>query len=403
MRHCQALQEMVKYREMKISLQPSVLRWARLRALLTVEALAAKFGKKEAEKWEAKIAHWEDAGDLTYSEAEKLAHHTNTAFGYLFLDEPPVEKLPIPDFRTTGSQAVATMSTELLDVIYQSQRRQEWFREHLQETESAKPVFVGSFPPGKSVRLAAESIRKHLAYHPSQCRESTLDAVIREFVDAAEGAGILVVRAGKVGNNTHRLLDPGEFRGFALVDEWAPLVFVNSADTKAAQIFTLAHELAHIWAGQSALSNLDQTYAPEQRVEAFCNEVAAEYLVPMDDLKTRIGGSQKVDADFVRKLRLHYRVSDLVIIRRLHDAGAISKATFRRDYSDKLEEYRKKGKDGGGNFHSNQPGQVGRRFGTALVASTLEGKTLYRDALSLLDMKKESSFKEFARNLDFPV
>lgn len=99
MLHCQAPREMVKYREMKISLQPSVLRWARLRALLTVEALAAKFGKKEAEKWEAKIAHWEDAGDLTYSEAEKLAHHTNTAFGYLFLDEPPVEKLPIPDFR----------------------------------------------------------------------------------------------------------------------------------------------------------------------------------------------------------------------------------------------------------------------------------------------------------------
>jgi hypothetical protein len=80
MRHCHALQEMVKYREMKISLQPSVLRWARLRALLTVEALAAKFGKKEAEKWEAKIAHWEDAGDLTYSEAEKLAHHTNNGF-----------------------------------------------------------------------------------------------------------------------------------------------------------------------------------------------------------------------------------------------------------------------------------------------------------------------------------
>lgn len=157
------------------------------------------------------------------------------------------------------------MGTELLDVIYQSQRRQEWFREPLQETESAKPVFVASFPPGKSVRLAAESIRKHLAYHPSQCRESTLDSVIREFVDAAEVAGILVVRAGKVGNNTHRLLDPGEFRGFALVDEWAPLVFVNSADTKAAQIFPLAHELAHIWAGQSALSNLDQTYAPEHR------------------------------------------------------------------------------------------------------------------------------------------
>lgn len=387
---------------MKISLQPSVLQWARQRARLSVEELAGKYGKKDAERWEEKIGSWEEEGELTYSEAERLAHYTNTAFGYLFLDKAPVEKLPIPDFRTAGSQAVEGMSTELLDVIYQSQRRQDWFREHLQETESGKPAFVGSFPPGRSVTKAAESIRKHLAYHPSQCGESGLDAVIREFVDAAETAGILVVRAGKVGNNTHRLLDPHEFRGFALVDEWAPLVFVNSADTKAAQIFTLAHELAHIWAGQSALSNLEKTYAPEQSVEVFCNAVAAEYLVPMMDLMKRIKGV-RIDADFVRKLRLHYRVSDLVVIRRLHDAGAISKAAFKTNYNDKLEEYKKKKSSGGGNFNNNQPGQVGRRFGTALVASTLEGKTLYRDALSLLDMKKESSFKEFARKLEFPL
>lgn len=395
---------------MKITLQPSVLQWARQRARLSVEELAAKFGKKEFEKWLGKVEIWENEGELTYSEAERLAHHTNTAFGYLFLDRPPVEKLPIPDFRTAGSQAVGGMSTELLDVIYQSQRRQDWFREYLQETEGVKPAFVGSFPPestprkfAESVRKAAESIRRQLAYHPSQCRESGLDAVIREFVDAAEAAGILVVRAGKVGNNTRRLLDPQEFRGFALVDEWAPLVFVNSSDTKAAQIFTLAHELAHIWAGQSALSNLEKTYAPEQRVEAFCNAVAAEYLVPMDDLKRRIEGIEGVDADWVRKLRLHYRVSDLVIIRRLHDAGMISQAAFKKNYNDKLEEYKVMKKSDSGNFHNSQPGQVGRRFGTALVASTLEGRTLYRDALSLLDMKKESSFKELARNLEFPL
>lgn len=388
---------------MTITLQPSVLQWARQRARLDVDALAAKFGRKELKKWTRKIEHWEKEGELTYREAEKLAHHTHTAFGYLFLSQPPVEKLPIPDFRTAGSQSVRGMSTELLDVIYQSQRRQEWFRDHLIETGGEKPSFVSSFPPGKSIVKAAASIRTQLAFHPSQCRESGLDAVIREFVDAAEAAGILVVRAGKVGNNTRRTLDPQEFRGFALVDEYAPLVFINSADTKAAQIFTLAHELAHIWAGQSAISNLDQTYAPEQRVEAWCNAVAADYLVPMADLKTRLTGPSAIDAALVKSLRLHYRVSDLVIIRRLHDAGAISKAAFKRNYNDKLEEYRLAPRSNGGNYHNNQPGQIGRRFGTAVVASTLEGKTLYRDALALLDMKRESSFKEFARNLDFPI
>lgn len=388
---------------MKITLQPSVLQWARQRAQLSVEELAEKWGKKDVEKWVAKVAHWESKGELTFGEAEKLSHHTHTPFGYLFLPNPPIEKLPIPDFRTARSQEVGGMSTELLDVIYQSQRRQDWFREYLQEEGARKLPFVGSFPPGKSVSEAAESIRKHLAYHPSQCRKSDLGSVIREFVDAAEAAGILVVRAGKVGNNTRRLLDPQEFRGFALVDDLAPLVFVNSADTKAAQIFTSAHELAHIWAGQSALSNLEKTYAPKQKVEVFCNAVAAEYLVPMEGLRSRIAGAEKISPELVRKLRLYYRVSDLVIIRRLYDAGAISKAAFKTNYNDKLEEYQSKKSSGGGNFNNNQPQQIGRRFGAAVVSSTLEGKTLYRDAFALLDMKKNSSFKEFARKLEIQM
>ena len=125
---CQPLHKVFHFPGMTITLQPSVLQWARQRARLGVDALAAKFGRKDAEKWTRKIERWEREGELTYSEAEKLAHHTHTAFGYLFLDQPPVEKIPIPDFRTAGSQSVRGMSTELLDVIYQSQRRQEWFR-----------------------------------------------------------------------------------------------------------------------------------------------------------------------------------------------------------------------------------------------------------------------------------
>jgi Zn-dependent peptidase ImmA (M78 family) len=384
---------------MIINLQPSLLKWARERARLTEEELAKGMSISPD-----KVAEWEFEGRLTYKQAEKLAKVTHTAFGYLFLPEPPDERLPIPDFRTVGSTPAGRPSPDLLDVIYQSQRRQEWFREYLIAEENAPLAFVGSMPVGSTIPAVAAAMRRELKFHPSTSREITLDGVLREFSDSAEAAGILVVRAGIVGNNTHRPLDPEEFRGFALVDAHAPLVFVNGADFKAAQIFTMAHELAHVWAGESALSNLENTLVSElQRVEWFCNAVAAEYLVPLEELKAHLkalGGSPE---QVVETLRRHYRVSELVILRRLYDAGALPAAQFKRWYQDRIEAYRKEPKSSGGDFYRNQPNKVGRRFADALVASTLEGKTLFRDAMALLDMKKVSTFQEFARTLKFSV
>jgi Zn-dependent peptidase ImmA (M78 family) len=389
---------------MKVTLKPELLQWARQRAGLGVEDLAARFAAKpeDLERWSARIVGWEKDGELTFKQAEKLAQITHTAFGYLFLSQPPDERLPIPDLRTVGSVALARPSPDLLDVIYQSQRRQEWFREY-QLAEEAEPLtFVGSTPVGSDVKQAAAALREQLRFHPSESRETTLDGVLREFCEAIETAGILVVRSGTVGNNTRRALKPEEFRGFALVDAYAPLVFLNAADFKAAQIFTLAHELAHVWAGESALSNPEYTMVPEQqRVEWFCNAVAAEYLVPLDGLKDRLRRLRGTPAEVLAALRRHYRVSELVIMRRLLDAGEISRQAFKQDYEARLASYRDAPQSKGGDFYKNQPGKIGHRFATALIGSALEGKTLFRDAMALLDMKKQATFEQFARNLHF--
>jgi len=381
---------------MKITLQPALLEWARTRAGLSVEELAEKVGVKPET-----AEHWEEAGELTYVQARKLAAKTHTPFGYLFLSKPPVEKLPIPDFRVMAGDAVGKPSTNLLDVIYQSQRRQDWFREHQQAEGAAALDFVGSVKPGDDIAQAARKMRERLAFHPSQCAKAELTSVLNAFSEAIEATGVLVIRAGKVGNNTSRVLDPQEFRGFALADAFAPLIFVNAADYKAAQVFTLAHELAHIWMGESALSNLNSTYAPDVSIEQFCNALAAEYLVPLDDLRQKLTQAPFQGTDRLNRLRLHYRVSELVIIRRMHDAGEISRAEFKKLYSDRLEALKERPATGG-DFHRNQPPQIGRRFGAAVVESTLEGRTLYRDALSLLDFKKTSSFERFSQTLGFP-
>jgi Zn-dependent peptidase ImmA (M78 family) len=103
---------------------------------------------------------------------------------------------------------------------------------------------------------------------------------------ATDGSGILVVMNGVVGNNTRRKLDPQEFRGFVLCDRHAPLILINGADFKSAQMFTLAHELAHGWVNRDALFNLPDLDPGSSEVERFCNRGAAEVLIPTRELET---------------------------------------------------------------------------------------------------------------------
>jgi Zn-dependent peptidase ImmA (M78 family) len=206
--------------------------------------------------------------------------------------------------------------------------------------------------------------------------------------------------SGIVGSDTRRKLDPGEFRGFALADPYAALVFVNGADSKAAQVFTLAHELAHLWLGETALSDLDPASFRTNPVERWCNLVAAELLVPMEEFRVAFDLSANM-RDQLQPLAERFRVSTQVILGRIREAGYLSWDEYLQELGIERErvEAIAAERGGGGNYYNTKPVQVGKRFARAIVASAMEGRTSYTEAFRLLGVKKASTFEGLADRL----
>ena len=371
-----------------------MLRWARERAgIYAVDELSHAVPK---------LTDWE-AGDVqpTLRQLEAFARRVHVPVGYLFLPEPPDEPLPIPDFRTIDGQGVGQPSPALLDMIYACQERQGWFREYALASRLSELDFVASATVNQPAETIAEAMAERLGFEVADragCR--SWEEALRRFVGQAEAIGVLVMVSGIVMSNTHRPLNPQEFRGFALVDSRAPLVFVNGADSKSAQMFTLAHELAHIWLGASALSDLSAAPVKgHQREEVWCNAVAAELLVPLAEVRAAAQPNEPLD-QAISRLTRHFKVSALVILRRLLDARIIDRDAFDQAWAAEHERLRRlaaRVEGGGGDFYRTTLSRVGKRFARAVVESTLEGQTLYRDAFRMLGVSKTETFNTIGR------
>ncbi|MCQ3814966.1 MAG: ImmA/IrrE family metallo-endopeptidase [Acidimicrobiia bacterium] len=374
---------------LRVKVEPSLYSWAAERSRLDVEQLSDRFPKLS--EWMA--GH----GSPTLKQVEGFARATGTAVGYFFLPGPPDEHLPIPDFRTVGDRPVARPSGNLLDTIYQCQQRQDWYRDYVRSSGMGELEWAGSLQPNTAPEDAAQQMRSALSFDMQQ-RGANYQQAFTVLRQRAEELGVMVMVSGVVGSNTRRKLDPQEFRGFALADRFAPLVFVNGSDTRAAQIFTLAHELAHIWTGESALDSVDLGARATNDIEGWCNRVAAETLVPLEEIRAEFNPRVGISTELQRLAR-RFKTSRLVVLRRLHECEFLTwdeyQQTFQTEYDQALE----RASGSGGDFYNTQPARVGTVFAQTVIASTLEGDTSYTDAFQLLGFKKTSTFHELADRL----
>jgi Zn-dependent peptidase ImmA (M78 family) len=380
----------------RVEISAELLRWAADRAGLARESLVRKF--PQFERWLSGDEH------PTLKQIEAFARATHAPIGYFFLAAPPIEPVPIPDFRTIADQRLRRPSPDLLDTVYLCQQRQEWYRDFCRLVGEPRCQFVGSVRVSDDIVTTAARIRHALSFDVEERRAlPTWTDALRRFIEQADAAGVMVMCSGVVHNNNRRRLDPEEFRGFALSDEFAPLVFINGADTKAAQMFTLAHELAHIWLGMSAVSDAQALRVPDHEIERWCNRVAAELLVPLEVMRAELQQSEDLSQE-VSRLARRFKVSTLVILRRIHDAGALSRDAFWRAYARELERLNAVApRLGGGNFYLTLGARASKRFARALVVSALEGQTSFTEAFRLLGVKKLATFRDLGSSLGVNV
>jgi len=385
---------------MNVTVRPELLSWARNRASLTVAELAQKVGTV---KNPAPIQAWEDSDapvEIPVKQLEKFAEKTRAPFGMLFLSEPPVEKLPVQDFRRPLAGGNRKPSLNLLDTLLENELRQSWLSEQL-ENDGEEPLeFVGSATINSDIQALATEIRTKLRITTEDRAENKKNAdAVLWMIGRLEESRITVIRKGFAGSATRRSLDRNEFKGFALSDPFAPFIFVNGKDWIGSQMFTIAHELVHIWLGVSAMPSGDWFSPSDEPIEQFCNQVAAELLMPGDEVAAQWQANRTAKQNS-EAIAQHFKVSSLALLFRARNTGLITEQELqatRRELQAAFEAVQQETKSGGGNFYNNAGIHLGKRFIREVLTRTLEGRTLYSEAFDLLGTRKTSVLQEMAQ------
>ena len=361
----------------------NILTWARCRASLSVDYIAEKF-KKPVDA----IIAWEEGKEpITFAQAQRYANITKIPFGYLYLNTPPEEKLPIPDRRTVGSRN-NEISVALKDTISDVLIKQDWYKDYALSNGLPEVELVGKLPPNSNPKQIVATIKEHIDIQIPPTKGKWKD-FFSALVKKIESQGILVMRSGVVKNNNTRPISVDDFRGFCIADKIAPVIFINTNDAKAAQIFTLIHELAHLVLGQSAISDL--SINSREKEEMICNAAAAEYLTPEVIFLKKWNDSLSIEEN-IDDLRSIFRVSSWVIVRRALNLKLISK----HEYSRYVSLINEKSTSSGGDYNRNQKVRSSERLTVAVVTQALEGKMLLREAQSLTGIQPNKLY-EFAQ------
>ena len=369
-----------------ITVKPIIIQWAIQSAGKDVSGLSDKFDK--IDKWTS------EESELTVSELNKLSKELRIPFGYFFLGEPPDEDIQLLKYRTVDNEEQAKPSRELIDTIKYMEKRQSFMRDALIEDGFLPHEFVGSAAIKDNPEDLAVKITQELKLKKDWNKNNP--AAFNVLREAISNLGILVMQNGVVGNNNHRVLNVAEFRAFVLIDEYVPLIFLNARDSANAKVFSLCHELVHIWLGVDELYNdnftTNQIFNNGQ-LESFCNEVAAEMLLPLSSIQSALDPQNDIYTN-IKHISKVFNVSELVVCIRLKTKKFINAKVFNEVYANLLTEMRDnllgkqlQEKKSGGDYYATGGSRLDARFAATVSRKAREGRILYTEAYELVGAK----------------
>ena len=327
----------------------------------------------------------------------RVSQATHIPFGYFFLKYPPQEECNLIHCRTIDSASIQSQSRDFIDVYNSMFNIQNWMAEYNRKTLGLKPLsFVGRYKENNSPMEIATDIRHELELSEDFfMREKSSDSCFNYLRKRISELGVLVMKNTIVGSNTHRKLDIKEFRAFTIINDYAPLIFINGNDTKTGKLFSLTHELAHIWIGSNNLFNDMYSSLNVSKPEQICNAVAAEILVPISIFKDKWTELNVNSVDKISTLADVFHCSKLVIARRALDLKFISQKTYTDIQSQTKIQFENspsynKSKFRGGSFYNTLKSNWDKNFILALDYSTKAGTTPYLDAYRLTGFKSKT-------------
>lgn len=374
----------------KALVTPQLLVWARESAHLRPDEAARKIVISEDT-----LHAWESGEERpTLIQARKASRIYGRPLAVFYLEEVPREFSIVRDFRRVSEDATGgAYSYELMLLIREMQARQAWVKEILKELGAPRLRFVRSVTLDVQISTVSDAIRKRLKLTvEEQCSWRSANHALNRWIDRAEEVGIFVSQTSARGKV---LVE--DARGFVLADATAPFVFLNSKDTLRGRIFTLAHELAHLWLGESGVSGIDlagDAHSHEGDIERFCNAVAGAVVFP-DSAFSRffsaISGESQA-TPMIDRVADQLHVSRDVVARRLLDAGKIAPRTYERLHSQYMREWKSRddSSSGGGNYYVNHARALGKSFVRLVADVYSRGRITGGEAAGLVQAKLDN-------------
>ena len=371
----------------RVKISPETLVWATERSGLNTDSLIDIYPK---------ALDWiKEETEPTVKQLENFAKKIHVPFGYLFLKQPPIEKIPVTFYRSDG-KVVTKPPLVIRDLVNKIKSKQEWLKDFLIENNYDSLDFIGSLSDFKKINpvKAAEKIRQALNLDKTWYEETKTDKSFRYWIDKLEKNRIFVISTGYVGHN-RRTVEVDVCKGFTLVDNMCPFIYINTNNLGGGRIFTLLHELIHVFVGNSIGLAYNPIHPSSQPLEKFCDNVASEILVPNSFFKTSWNSSSGSLQDKYNELAKMYHVSKLVIVKKALDNNFIHTSDFWNFYNYYTNIPYKK--TSGGDFWNSKPYEVSRKFYSFVDLALKQGAILPSNAYKLTNMKG-NTYENFKKN-----